>query len=595
MKRLAISFLLLFAVYSIVSAQEEFAVESICHFLGTTDPEDINIDEAERIMGYIERPLKLNSSSVEKLISSGLMSRYQAMSLADYRQRHGNIMSFAELASIDGFSYDYVKILKPFITLSSAEIGISSNSANIRYDIISRTGLKVSEDFRYNYGIKIRSRCGDKAYAGFSASSVYSHEIKRPDYYSACISYRFHRIPLRLVAGDFNARFGQGLALWNGMSISGVSSPDSFMRNQSGISETWSFTGSSAYTGIAAEFVFGHLNVSSMIAVPGIKNNSPSILPALNIIYRHKCFQAGITHYCQYSSCEKWEGMKTATDMAACIKGTDIFGEIAYDWRYRAAAGLAGVIFRAGDDLKMSAMIRYYPSTYESHWSGAVRSRTNCSNEHSVSLGSSILAGKSISKKGSEGFGASVRRHSATCSVDVAYLPDPVSDGGKNIQVKLLVDWTHMISESLQVKARLTERIRTWDPKIRNDFRLDISWFSSRFHIVSRVNALHYRNTAILSYVDGSYKGKKVGIHLRQGVFMIDEWDDRIYVYERDAAGSFNVPAFYGRGVWTSLYATLRLSQKMKLNMRASLTAYPFMKKRKPGKAELKLQYTLSF
>ena len=287
--------------------------------------------------------------------------------------------------------------------------------------------------------------------------------------------------------------------------------------------------------------------------------------------------------------------MKTSADIAACHKGTDIFGELAYDWVNGVTAGLAGVIFPAGEGIKASAMIRYFPAVYDSEWSGAVRSRTRCSNEHSISLGCSLLAGKTIRKAGAKGFGADVRRHTAVFSLDGAYLPSPVSGRISNLQVKLQAEWTFMISGNLQMKARFTGRGRTWDEDIRSDLRLDMTWFSSRFSISSRVNVLHYRETGILSYIEGSYKGKEMKLHLRQGLFIVDEWDDRIYAYERDCAGSFNVPAFYGRGLWTSLYASCKISRYMKLDLRASLTAYPLMKRRKPGKAELRLQYSLSF
>ena len=86
-------------------------------------------------------------------------------------------------------------------------------------------------------------------------------------------------------------------------------------------------------------------------------------------------------------------------------------------------------------------------------------------------------------------------------------------------------------------------------------------------------------------------------LHVRQGIFLIDDWDDRIYVYERDAPGSFNSPAMYGRGLWTSAAAALKISRRIRLYMRAAFTAYPLMEeeKKKPGKAELKLQIQFRF
>ena len=90
---------------------------------------------------------------------------------------------------------------------------------------------------------------------------------------------------------------------------------------------------------------------------------------------------------------------------------------------------------------------------------------------------------------------------------------------------------------------------------------------------------------------------ERLSIWLRHGLFRIDDWDDRIYAYERSAPGSFKVPAYYGRGMWTALTLSSKLSRWCKLYLRASATAYPFMQmeKRKPGKAELELYSVFSF
>jgi hypothetical protein len=70
-------------------------------------------------------------------------------------------------------------------------------------------------------------------------------------------------------------------------------------------------------------------------------------------------------------------------------------------------------------------------------------------------------------------------------------------------------------------------------------------------------------------------------------MFAVDNWDDRIYVYERDAPGSFNVPAFYGRGLWTSVYLSWKYSRSGSLSLRGIY--------KKPGNAELKIQLGLRF
>jgi hypothetical protein len=110
------------------------------------------------------------------------------------------------------------------------------------------------------------------------------------------------------------------------------------------------------------------------------------------------------------------------------------------------------------------------------------------------------------------------------------------------------------------------------------------------------MNVLNCVETGFLTYVEGGFKTEKTALYLRQGLFVIDNWDDRIYAYERDVPGSFNVPAFYGRGIWTSLAASWKPARWIKLYARLGYTSYIFMKKeKKPGKAELRFQCMFDF
>ena len=112
-----------------------------------------------------------------------------------------------------------------------------------------------------------------------------------------------------------------------------------------------------------------------------------------------------------------------------------------------------------------------------------------------------------------------------------------------------------------------------------------------------RLNALRSVNTSFVSYFEEGRKTSDMSIYLRQGIFFVDHWDDRIYVYERDAPGSFNVPAMYGRGWFASAVASAHVTGSIRLYARASYVGYHFMEheKRKPGKAELKFQIVFRF
>ena len=112
-----------------------------------------------------------------------------------------------------------------------------------------------------------------------------------------------------------------------------------------------------------------------------------------------------------------------------------------------------------------------------------------------------------------------------------------------------------------------------------------------------RMNALRCVNTSFIAYLEEGCKTSDMSIYLRQGVFFVDDWEDRIYVYERDAPGSFNVPAMYGRGWFASAVASKHVTSSVRIFARASYVGYHFMEheKRKPGKAEIKFQVAFRF
>ena len=183
-------------------------------------------------------------------------------------------------------------------------------------------------------------------------------------------------------------------------------------------------------------------------------------------------------------------------------------------------------------------------------------------------------------------------------SIETVYHPESKSkDGKKSTQVKLRTDWSCMVTEKFKLSFKFYDRLRTWGQKSRTDLRLDASYMTGKLDLMLRLNALKCEDLGLLGYIEGLYKEKGLSTSLRMGAFMIDDWEDRIYVYERDAPGSFNVPAYYGRGMWWACYMSWKYALWGQICIRASVIDYMFMiqEKRKPGHAELKVQSLFKF
>ena len=582
-RKIIITSFLLLSVWN-SQAQSAEDMEKILGLTGYESPEDLDAYEVERLSSFIERPLKINAVSQSSLRSSGLFTSYQTASLLDYRLRHGDIMSYSELSSVDGFTESSVQRLAPFISLEGGDI-VRSRDGYVINDLAFRAGCKTADmKMTGGYGLKYRCKAGETLSLSLAASQTYAGSLGIPDLFSGSLVWEPQRRSFRLIAGDFNARFGQGLALWNGMSMTGLSKVSSYLRTSSGLSSSWSFTGSSAHTGIAGEYSFSRFRISAFLSLPEDKSKDLSLLPALNIGWYGRNISVSVTHYMEFMSSASEEvslylpDMKTSADIAMCIDGTDLFSEVAFDWINMKAAALSGVIFPVGEDVRVAAHLRYYPVGFDPSRSAAPRSVSKCTNEYGISVCSDYTP--------------RTGRFSGSLSLDSAFLPQGKDDQRHSIHARIIADTEVRMSDVLTMKARLSERIRTWGLPFKTDLRTDLVWSSGGFSITGRYNILKYVGIGNLGFIEGGYKNERFSVYLKQLVFDIDNWDDRIYAYERDAPGSFSVPAFYGRGMNTSFMTSWRFSRWGRLYAKGTFT---YGQKKKSGKAGLKLQCVFSF
>ena len=572
-------------------AQEKDSFTFISEFMGNETAEDADPAEIERLENFIRHPLRINSADESRIRESGLFTPFQMASLLDYRSRHGDVLSMTELSAVDGFGQDFVRRLAPFISLETYRHPgqRSSDSRRIYQELQIKGSVRINDGNDEQYALKYRIDAGTCIKASLALSK--SMSSKSPDAVAGSLFWYSGRQDVKVAAGNFNARFGQGLALWNGMSISGLNKPSTYLKRSSNLSPSSSYTGNYAFTGMAAEIMTADVRMTFLTALSGSKSDV-GVLPAANISWLWHSGQVGMTHYADFrfpSTGMNIPDMKSSVDIALTARGVDFFAEAVYDWVSVVPGFLAGLVVPAGENLRMASMLRFYPSAFNPTYSAAARSLTKCSNEYAASLSGEFSAGQWISIKGQDGFGSSVRRIQGMICMDAAYLPVPRSDSGKSLQLKSLAEIKLMLNESVALKWRVDERIRTWGQPFRTDFRMDIFCYSRFIDFNIRTNLVNCVSTSFLFYAEGTLKPKSVRISLRSGVFHVDNWDDRIYAYERDIPGSFNVPSFYGRGYWISLSGNWKFARWGSAYIRGAMTRYPWMEKKKPGKAELKL------
>ena len=562
-------------------AQSGEEIEAILQVLGVMHIEEADGDEVERLYGIMRHPLKLNMAGGHALEASGLFTPYQVVSIADYRSRHGDILSYTELSAVDGFTPGAVNLLKKFVSLESSQEGVHRRGAVqvIRGDMDIRTSLKMTEEEGGAAQQEVwlapwQSSSQEWKYSSrgkiaYKETLLLSASLSNGGVHSCNVTYA-HRYG-KVVAGDFNARFGQGLCLWNTTQISSSMTPSAFMKKASGLSASYSFTGNYAMTGMAADVVAGKWKISALAAVPGLKKGDfNSVQPAVNLVRYFRFGHVEATHVMTFDNVRTAyftiPQMRSSVDASLCFRGVNVFIESMFDWVYMVPSALVGVQSATGEYGECASLVRYLPG----------------SNEHGAAFS------WQLQKRG----------HLCVVTADGLYHPKSKSkDGSLSTQLKVQAKWKWDVSDVFYSEVRLTERLRTWGAATRTDARLDAGARIGPWTVYGRVNLLNCVSLGLLGYLETSYEStEKIRCYIRQGVFRIDNWDDRIYVYEHDAPGSFTVPAFYGRGVWTSLYAKWRIAKYASAYVRCAYASYPLMReKNKPGKAELKFHLALHF
>ena len=553
MRRIVIITVLATAPFAAQSQTQE-ELEAMMQILGVASMEEADAEEIEILMDILKHPVRINYADRRTLQSCGLFTDFQTASLLDYRLRHGYVMSMTELAAVDGFSDLIVRRLSPFISLEG-NLRRDGDRAEKMFgcELNARTTLKMPDDGPVGIDYAARGRIEYKDNLRLTLA-------KSASSYSAGLAFSYRNGSI--IAGDFNARFAQGLCLWNTMTINTLSSPAAFMRRPSGVSQSFSFTGNYAMTGVAGDIVTGRWKISYLVNLPGIKKIPVTKLvldPCVNVTRYFRFGHVGFTHVTSvstpFSKAFRLPVMRTSADFSICIRGLNVFGEAMADWVNSNADVIAGMETTLWENLTVATLARRLVQKGEHGWAASGEYKHDA--------------------------------HQLILSSDVLYRSDK-ADSAEDcpIQVKGQVRWRCDLTTYMYMEVKAAERFRTWGKPFRTDVRLDIHADIGDWAICGRLNALKCDGIGLLGYAEGSYAwDSRSRVYIRTGAFRIDDWDDRIYVYERDAPGSFNVPAYYGRGFWISTYLKWRIARWGSLYFRG---AY-----KKPGKAELKFQLTL--
>ena len=165
-------------------------------------------------------------------------------------------------------------------------------------------------------------------------------------------------------------------------------------------------------------------------------------------------------------------------------------------------------------------------------------------------------------------------------------------------QLRLLFCSPFRISEAFEISCRATARLRSFEKGIRTGMRTDLKFSVGGWNTVVRYEVLKFKGLSHLAYIEEGFVHGSGAVYCRGTFFFVDNWDDRIYAYERDAPGAFNVPAYYGRGYSISAVARQKIRfgrMSVKLYWRTGFYAPVWGSAGGETRLENRFQMTLDF
>lgn len=564
----------------------------------------------EHLCALMENPLNINTATEEELSSLLCLSTFQVASLVEYRKMNGDILSLGELSLVDGFNAVTVEVLSPFITAG----GVLPKAEKVK-----RVGTQVRIRYAYpDYSyLRYKGDYGEHLKWGLTAEQDAGERAFIPDFFSAHLALsglqllRRSKVPVvlkRVVIGDYSVRLGQGLTAWNGFSVTGMGVPSAIIRYPDQITSYTSSDEQMFCRGAGMKMAVGkHLEFIAFYSNNAVDARCDSVyyytrpddgkhITESAVSARHGMREqiAGGAFVCKmpwmkigingvaysfdhldgrksypYNVKQKYDGWWgnfsidfTAPVRLGSVKGR-LFGEVAADAALRWAY-LAGGTFALTSTLEMSGMARCYRPDYIAPHSGAYTASSGCYNEHGLLF--------NLKWNG-------LRRVSLTAMADAAYHPVEryrIEAGSQTLKVKAGGEWKISSSHTLSLLSGGYWKNYVDDVKVTG--RISYSYSPENgFRASSRAEVSVLGVPGYLVYQEAGYAAPSGlwNLYLRGTVFHVDDWDNRIYCYERDLYGTFSVPAAYGRGFGVYLFGNIRATDWLKLSLKTSWTRYP--------------------
>ena len=637
MKILALLFLALLAACPLCAQEQALTWQQVWQQMNTPEDMDEEAwDEAfEYLQQLSEQPLDLNRATREDLEQLSFLSEQQVMDIVAYQDRYGPMRSMGELRMIGSLDYQQLALLPYFVFVGEVEekphfpslntvakYGKHTLTATGRVPFYERKGdQKGYWGYKYRHSLRYEFTYGDYVRAGLLGAQdagepfFANRNAWGYDAYTYYIQVKKLGVIDNLVLGKYRLSAGMGLVLNTSFTLGkqfvlqNLGRQTNTLRPHASRSEADYFQGLAATIRLTRPLTLtafvSHRPIDATLNDDGTaatlvtsgyhrtetelakKNNTHLTAGGCAILWQQMGFRLGAnaaftsldrslepnrqTLYRRYYA-HGDHFLNASVNYAYTHYRFSLNGETATNQDGRLAT-INSLSYQPRSSLGIVALQRFYSYRYTTLYGHAFSDGGHTQNESGIYLGINWSPLTSLR---------------LMAYADYAYSPwarYQVSQSSSSWDFLTQADW-HRGNWNLQGRYRL--RLRQKDnetktalmPDRTQRLRLSASYASptAGWGAKTQADFTHsdYKKTSggwMLSE-HLSYQHQRWQAALMAGYFHTDDYDSRIYVYERQLQHDFSFPMYYGRGIRLSLYARADVLKNLRLSCRLGHTNY---------------------
>lgn len=551
--------------------------------LGETDYEQLQTD----LYALHEHPINLNNTSDEELSQLYFLSPHQIDAILLYAYKHP-FESLYELRMIPCLEDYEIRDLLPFVCVGASaqedKMYVREVFAHASHEVIARVDARNIEDFVGTDPVYAQTRYR----FDYKRQVIFGAQLRRPPggmardlQYGAYLQLRDIGHMHSLVAGNYQASFGQGLVLAPVFRSGKSAYVSSVGQTREGL-RYYSSTDGAGLHGAGATFRWEwnkqtRLDVSALYSIQRENDSTWHHVVGANMTVRHKQLEVQLTAVENIWSDSIHPYRNTAYNThyfrgtnqavigaAARYNGGwfDAFAEVATaqnigQW---GVGVLAGSRFYPADGVSLVALYRYYSPYFDNALGYGFSESSRIGDENGGYLGWDITR---------------LRHWRFSGYADVFYFSGPKYGipQSQTIGYDVMVEPQYICRDwklAFRLRARQKGTLSTYSTRVLFD------WSNGPWSLRTTADANYVQSYGISIAQDIAYGFQQVPLSLRlrlQG-FDAKEWNNRIYLYEHDVLYAYSIPATYGIGGRAYLCLRWQIIPQLALYARVSETVY---------------------